>query len=79
MRQLQQAIINGDADSLYRSAHSLKSSAANIGAERLSLIFKQLEGFGKAKEFAAAKLLQKTLQHHYQQVIVEIRKILDQS
>ena len=79
VHQLQQAIVNGDADNLYRSAHTLKSSSANIGAESLSMIFKQLEGYGKAGEIVNAMLLQENLQQHYQQVIAEIREILDQS
>lgn len=78
IRQLEQAIINGDTNALYRTAHTLKSSSANIGAEDLSAIFKQLESYGKAGELVNARLLQKNLQQHYQQVITEIRKILDQ-
>lgn len=79
IHQLEQAIINADADTLYRTAHTLKASAANIGAENLSAIFKQLEDYGRVGELANAKLLQENLQPHYQQVINEIRKLLDQS
>ncbi len=79
VQQLEQAIINGDADSLRRSAHTLKSSSANIGAESLSAIFKQLEAYGQSGELVHAKFLQESLQQHYQQVIAEIRKMLDQS
>lgn len=79
VHQLQQAIREGDADNLYRSAHTLKSSSANIGAESLSAIFKQLEGYGRTEELTGARLLQENLQQHYQQVIVEIKEILDQS
>ena len=41
------------------------------------MIFKRPEGYGKAGELVDAKLLQENLQQHYQQVIAEIRKILD--
>ena len=79
LRQLQQAIMNNDADGLYRCAHTLKSSSANIGAEGLSDLLKQLEAHGKAKKLADAESLLGNLQACYQQVMVEVREILEQS
>lgn len=79
MHQLEQAISNGDADSLSQSAHALKSSSGNIGAENLSALFKQLESAGRAGELAHAETLQESLRQHYQQVITEINKILNPS
>lgn len=79
IKQLEQAILDADTDGLRRSAHTLKSSSANIGAESLSSIFKQLEVFGQSGEIAHAKLLRESMQQQYQQVIIEIRKMLDQS
>ncbi|MDE2388780.1 MAG: response regulator, partial [Betaproteobacteria bacterium] len=77
--QLEQAILNGDADGLRQSAHALKSSSGNIGAENLSAIFKQLEADGRSKELAHAKILQANMQQEYQSVITEIKKILSPS
>jgi len=79
MHQLEQAVINGDADSLRQSAHALKSSSGNIGAENLSALLKQLETDGRTGELAHAETLQKSLRQHYQQVITEINKILNPS
>ncbi|MBL8497638.1 response regulator [Nitrosomonas sp. JL21] len=79
LRQLQHAILNNDADSLYRCAHTLQSSSANIGAESLSDLLKQLEAYGKAKNLVDARSLFVNLQHCYQQVMIEIHKILEQS
>lgn len=76
MRQLEQAIVNGDADSLRQSAHALKSSSGNIGAENLSALLKQLEADGRTGELAHAETLQESLWQQYQQVITEINKIL---
>lgn len=79
VNQLEQAILNDDADSLRQFAHSLKSSSQNIGAKNLSIIFQQLEEDGRAGELAHAKRLQESMRQHYQQVIVEIKKILNLS
>lgn len=77
MNQLTQAILNGDAENLRRTAHTLKSSSANIGADGLSGIFRQLETFGRSGEMNSARMLQEKLQQLYQQVIPEIREILN--
>ncbi len=79
LHQLQQAMVNDDSEGLYRFAHTLKSSSANIGAEGLSEILKQLEAHGKAKQLMDARLLQENLLRCYQRVIVEVKKILEQS
>ena len=79
MHQIEQAIINGDADSLRQSAHALKSSSGNIGAENLSALLKQLEADGRTRELTHAETLQESLRQHYQQAISEINKILNPS
>ncbi len=79
IHKLEDAMMNEDTDSISRLAHTLKSSSANIGAEKLSEIFKQIEVYGRAGELANVKALQKNLLQHYQQVLAEIRKILNQS
>ncbi|MBS0423432.1 MAG: response regulator [Proteobacteria bacterium] len=77
--QLEQAILNSDADGLRQSAHALKSSSGNIGAENLSTIFKQLEADGRSGDITHAKTLQADMQQQYQSVIAEIKKILNVS
>ena len=79
MHQLEQAITNGDADSLRQSAHALKSSSGNIGAENLSALLKQLEADGRTGELTHAETLQKSLRQHYQQALTEINQILNPS
>ena len=79
MHQLEQAVINGNADNLRQSAHALKSSSGNIGAENLSALLKQLEADGRTGELTHAGTLQESLRQHYQQVIIEINKILNPS
>ncbi|MBC7455015.1 MAG: response regulator [Massilia sp.] len=41
--QMEQAVTTGDSDGLWRGAHMLKSSAANVGADTLSRLFGALE------------------------------------
>lgn len=43
MDQIRSGIDGGDVDQAERGAHSLKSSAANIGAERLRILATQVE------------------------------------
>lgn len=77
MHQIESAILNGDAENLRQSAHALKSSAANIGAENFSAILKLLELHGKAGNLEQARMLQESMQQQYRQVIAEVRKILE--
>ena len=47
VRTLESALATGDARLLERAAHTLKSSAAAIGAARLSMICKSIEFAGR--------------------------------
>jgi two-component system sensor histidine kinase/response regulator len=76
VRQVKQAVAAGDADALRRAAHSLKSSSANVGAEQLSGVFRELEALGREGRLAEAKpLLDKMLQA-YEEATAEIRALL---
>lgn len=79
IHQLEQAIANNDAESLRQSAHALKSSSGNIGADDLSAIFKQMEAAARAGELAPAKTLLESMRQQYQSAITEINQILNQS
>ena len=76
MQEIKDAIMNEDAESIRRLAHTLKSSTANIGAEKASELFKQLEIYGRAGEVAQAKALHQDILQHYQQVISEVSAML---
>jgi len=54
--ELKDSIARGDTEAAWRTAHSLKSSAANLGAQRLSGRCKEIEALGRkgaAQEIAA--------------------------
>jgi HPt (histidine-containing phosphotransfer) domain-containing protein len=48
LQDIRDAVAAGDAQSLRQSAHSLRSSSANLGAMNLSHLCKELEMIGRA-------------------------------
>lgn len=48
IKAIKDALVKGDPEALYKEAHNLKSSSANLGAMRLSGICKELEALGRA-------------------------------
>ncbi len=77
MLQLEKVIEDEDSAAVYRIAHSLKSSSANIGAESLSVLFKQLEAYGKSGEMMSIRALWNDLHHQYQRALAEIEKVVE--
>jgi two-component system sensor histidine kinase/response regulator len=54
---LRDAIAAGNAVSLRKAAHSLKSASANVGADRLAQLSKDMEQLGRNDTTGAAALL----------------------
>ena len=79
LRQIDQAVAAGDADQLRRGAHTLKSSAANVGAQTLSGLFQQLEAMGRAGNTAAAHSLLQEMRPAYARVVRDIQQLLEQN
>jgi two-component system sensor histidine kinase/response regulator len=79
LRQIEQAVAAGDADGLRRGAHTLKSSSANVGAERLSRVFRQLEALGKEGRLEEATALLGEMRQAYEHAAREIRALLAQA
>ena len=76
VRELGRAIAEGDADSLRRAAHTLKSSTANVGATTLSDLFKQLEAQGRAADLDGAPALLDAVRREYGRALDEIHALL---
>ncbi|MCX7839586.1 MAG: response regulator [Anaerolineae bacterium] len=53
LNALRQAIAQGDATRLAQTAHSLKGSSANIGAQRVARVCLELERCGKANDLTS--------------------------
>ncbi len=68
MRLLEIAIQDGDAEMLYRTAHSLKGAAASLGATPTAHLSLQLENLGRENRCAEAKHLLPQLQAEVQRV-----------
>jgi len=68
LQALHGAVSAGDAGALLDSAHSLKSSSANLGAMQLSNVCRELENLGREGNTEAAGFLLKRLDTEYQAV-----------
>jgi len=77
MLELEKVIEDEDTAAVYRIAHSLKSSSANIGAESLSILFKRMEAYGKSGELISIRLLQNDLRYQYQRALAEIDRVVE--
>jgi CheY-like chemotaxis protein/HPt (histidine-containing phosphotransfer) domain-containing protein/anti-sigma regulatory factor (Ser/Thr protein kinase) len=71
-----QAIDAGDAPQLSRVVHALKSSAANLGAEGLSAIYRAMEQAGRNERLDEAGALLSQLQREHASVVSRAREIL---
>ncbi|NYE61112.1 signal transduction histidine kinase/CheY-like chemotaxis protein [Duganella sp. 1224] len=66
LQTLRQAIAAGDAGQMRKSAHSLKSSAANVGADALAQRSKELEQLGRNDTTAGAAVLLADMERSFQ-------------
>lgn len=62
----------GDLTGVYRAAHSLKSTAANLGARSLQSAAEQAEGRAAAKDAEAIAPLLDEMERHFERVRVEL-------
>ncbi|MBN1177854.1 MAG: Hpt domain-containing protein [Anaerolineae bacterium] len=70
---IQQAIAAGDAPTLQRAAHSLKSGSASFGALAFAAQCRELEEFGKTGALAEAQLKSAALAEVYAQVAAALQ------
>jgi len=75
--QVDAGLAAGDASALSRAAHALKSSAANVGAERLAALYRQLETLGRGERLEEARALIGQVRLEYQGAVADIRSILE--
>jgi CheY-like chemotaxis protein/HPt (histidine-containing phosphotransfer) domain-containing protein len=74
--QVEQAVAAEDGEALRRAAHFLKSSSANVGADRLAELFRRLEVMGRERELAEAKSLLDPMRRAYDDATVAIRRVM---
>ncbi|MEW6370728.1 MAG: response regulator [Pseudomonadota bacterium] len=77
LRTLHQAIGATDAGTVKRVAHSLKSASANVGAETLAGLCKDLEHLGRADTVEGADTLLADMEHEFQAVRHSLTAMLE--
>ena len=76
MARLRQALERGDADSLSLEAHTLKSSAANMGALAFAGLAKRFEAAGRNGDLAALAGEVNCLERQFTAVKASLEKML---
>jgi len=61
IKKIIEGLIGKDADQVFKSAHSLKSSSANVGAIKIQTLASQIELFARCGELSDANHLSDTL------------------
>lgn len=79
MAQIESAIVAQDGQRLSRSAHALKSRSANIGAEGLSALYRQLEHCGRESRIDQARALLDDLKGAHGRVVARARDLLTEA
>jgi signal transduction histidine kinase/CheY-like chemotaxis protein/HPt (histidine-containing phosphotransfer) domain-containing protein len=77
VRQLEKAIADRDAERLSRSAHGLKSSSSNVGAETLCGFYRQLERLGHEGRIDEAHALLADVKSEHERAVSRMREILE--
>lgn len=73
---IEQAIATGDSTILSQAAHALKSSAANVGAESLSGLYRELERLGRENRIDEARMLINEVRKAHQHAVAEMQALL---
>jgi signal transduction histidine kinase/DNA-binding response OmpR family regulator/HPt (histidine-containing phosphotransfer) domain-containing protein len=76
LQKIEHALAAGDSAGVSRAAHSLKASCANVGAETLSGLFRQMESLGSNGHLDKAGVLIGETQDAYRLAVQEIHELL---
>jgi CheY-like chemotaxis protein len=76
VNRLRQAVAANEADTLRRTAHTLKGSAADFGAVALASLCREIEALGRAGEVAAATAKVEETVHEYHRAELGLKNIL---
>jgi two-component system sensor histidine kinase/response regulator len=77
LKTLRQAIAGLDTGNLRKVAHSLKSSSANVGAETLAQLCKEMEHLGRSDSTEGAAGILTNMEHEFQAVRHSLSAILE--
>lgn len=76
LAELRRAIAEGNGKAMGQAAHALKSSAANVGAENLSLGYRKLEKLGRENRINDARMLSDVVAAEHDRAMAALREIL---
>ncbi len=76
LKELREAVNSRDAPSVNRSAHTLKSSCAHLGALKLSSLFKEMEAMGRTNSLEHASELLSQVESEFVEVEAALRSEL---
>jgi HPt (histidine-containing phosphotransfer) domain-containing protein len=79
LNELEESLAGQDATKFTRTAHSIKSSSASLGALSFSAQAKELEMIGKQGSFAGVQPKVQQLKMNYVQVRQKLRELKDES
>lgn len=79
LSQIDGGLERGDARAVERAAHSLKSSAANIGALEVSRLSQQVEDLAGVGELEGASALRAPLRDAYQRAGRKLRALREEA
>jgi HPt (histidine-containing phosphotransfer) domain-containing protein len=78
INELAESLAQQDATKFSRTAHSIKSSSASLGALPFSLLAKELEMIGKQGNLSGAESKVKQLQENYFHVQQKLEELRDE-
>lgn len=76
LQDISQAAKSNDTEKLWRSAHSLKSSSANLGACRLALLCEELEIMGRENRVDDPVRIAREIEAEFKEVTDALEKIV---
>jgi CheY-like chemotaxis protein/HPt (histidine-containing phosphotransfer) domain-containing protein len=65
LKEIRESISRNQPDAMYKAAHKLKSSSANLGAERLAELCRELEALGRTNQTSGADVLFDEIETEY--------------
>ena len=77
VQQIRSGFDEGSIQEVERGAHSLKSSAANVGARELSGLAQRMEDAGSRGALEEARTLQEPLLDAHRRAVTRLREILE--
>ncbi len=77
LSQIDGGMADDDIDPVERGVHSLKSSAANVGAETVSLIAQEMESAAENSEWDRIRELRPQLGEALDAALIELKSVLE--